>query len=157
VPRVERKAKNQALFRQVNERIAELAAGEPADLMQVVICECSRIGCAETLELLPSEYELVRADPTTFVVIAGHEDTDHEEVLLRTPAYLIVRNKAGVAETVARQTASKRGRVRCPYADLLASAKLAALVFASTRADPDPNIEERAGAACAIVASRGEV
>jgi hypothetical protein len=106
MPRVERKARNQALFRQVNERIAELAsAADYRDVRQLYICECSRIGCAESLQLLPAEYELVRDDPTTFVLIAGHEDDDHEEVLVRTPAYVIVRNKTGVAEAVARETA----------------------------------------------------
>jgi hypothetical protein len=96
------------LFREVNERMAELAEAYAGDSAQTFFCECSHIGCSATIELLPSEYSLVRDDPTTFVLIPGHEESDHEEVLVRQAAYLIVRNKPGIAADVARETDSRR-------------------------------------------------
>jgi len=97
-----RKAKNQALFREVNERIAELAARfEVATGPQTFICECSQAGCTEYLELPVAAYTRSRDDPATFVIRAGHEDLDHETVLERTDGYLLVRNKPGVAEYAA--------------------------------------------------------
>ena len=48
MPRGERKIHNQALFRSVNERIAELSAkfGEQGDAgLLPFVCECPQIGC----------------------------------------------------------------------------------------------------------------
>ena len=99
LPQRARKAKNQALFREVNERIAELAARfEVASGPQAFICECSQVGCTECFELPVAAYARVRDDPATFLVLAGHEDVDHETVLERSDGYLLVRNKPGVAE-----------------------------------------------------------
>lgn len=106
VPRLARKAKNQALFRDVNERIADMADKFDAAVeTQSFICECSRIGCTDRIELTLSEYARVRDDPTTFVLVVGHEDTDHEELLVKTSGYLIVRNKPGLPAEIARETA----------------------------------------------------
>jgi len=109
VPQVARKARNQALFREVNERIAELAAHfEVASGPQAFVCECSQLGCTELLRLPATAYSRLRDDPTTFLVLAGHEDLDHETVLERTDGYLLVRNKPGVAAQIARETAKPR-------------------------------------------------
>ena len=75
-PTRERLAKNEALFREVNARIRELSErwdlGEP-DLIAFV-CECSRAGCSDAVELTLEEYERVRSEPTQFFVVPGHED-----------------------------------------------------------------------------------
>jgi hypothetical protein len=106
VPQVARKARNQALFREVNERIAELAAHfEVASGPQAFVCECSKLGCTELLLLPAAAYHRLRDDPTTFLVLTGHEDLDHETVVERTAGYLLVRNKPGVASQIARETA----------------------------------------------------
>jgi hypothetical protein len=106
MPRVERKARNQALFRQVNERIAEQASNwEAQPEAQLFICECSRIGCTAQVELPALAYARVREDPTTFLILGGHEDLDHEEVLADEGNYLIVRNRPGPAAEIARETA----------------------------------------------------
>ena len=98
MPQVARMARNQALFREVNERIAELAAHfEVATGPQAFVCECSQLGCTASLELPASAYSRLRDDPTTFLVLSGHEDVDHETVIERTHGYLLVRNKPGVA------------------------------------------------------------
>ncbi len=106
MPRVGRKARNQALFRQVNERIAEQAAGwEVQTEAQSFVCECSRTGCTEQIELPVLAYARVREDPTTFLILRGHEDLEHEEVLADEGGYLIARNRPGLAAEIARETA----------------------------------------------------
>jgi hypothetical protein len=106
VPQVARKARNQALFREVNDRIAELAAQfEVASGPQSFVCECSQLGCTELVQLPAAAYRRLRDNPTTFLVLTGHEDLDHETVVERTAGYLLVRNKLGVASQIARETA----------------------------------------------------
>ena len=56
---LERLARNQALFREVNERLLELADGFHDGSMQF-ICECSQEDCTETLTLSHEQYESVR-------------------------------------------------------------------------------------------------
>ena len=94
MPQIERKARNQALFRQVNERIAEEASRwDVQSETQIFVCECSHMGCTEQIALPVLAYERVRKDPTTFLVRRGHEDLEHERVLADQGDYLIVRNK----------------------------------------------------------------
>jgi hypothetical protein len=57
------------------------------------------------LQLLATAYSRLRDDPTTFLVLTGHEDLDHETVVERTTGYLLVRNKPGVASQIAPETA----------------------------------------------------
>ena len=104
MPRVARKAKNQALFREVNERIAEFSSDSLPDEPGTFICECSSIGCSELLHMSAREYAKVRDDPTTFLVARGHQDPAHETVVSEHDGYLIARNKPGLAEQIARKT-----------------------------------------------------
>jgi hypothetical protein len=96
---------NEALFREVNERLQELAEGfartpEKLDL----ICECGNASCASRIEMDRDEYEQVRSDPTTFAIVKGHAIPDVEEIVERRKAYDVVRKTAGEAETVAEET-----------------------------------------------------
>jgi hypothetical protein len=91
MPRAVRKANNQALFREVNERIASLASKlEVFGGTQAFFCECDRVGCRETLELPLETYAQIRDDPTAFVVLRGHEDPRREAVVSDHGSYLIV-------------------------------------------------------------------
>jgi hypothetical protein len=94
MPRDERKIHNQALFRAVNQRIAELSAEleAPADsALPSFICECPRIGCREFVRAPLEVYNRVRDDPALFLVLKGHEDR-REPVVADLGAYLIVRS-----------------------------------------------------------------
>jgi hypothetical protein len=72
--RLTRLAKNEALFREVNERISEisqeLAPGSPnPELIDGLVCECSDPQCLEKVgPLTITEYEGVRKDPTRFIM-----------------------------------------------------------------------------------------
>jgi hypothetical protein len=85
---LERLARNQVVFREVNERVRELleAWNGPAEFL----CECSNDGCKETLTLHPQEYEEVRAHPNLFVILPGHETPEVERVVLRNGRFMLV-------------------------------------------------------------------
>lgn len=99
MPRNERKIHNQALFRSVNERIAELSArfGEQGDAgLLSFVCECPEIGCRTFVRAPLEIYERVCADPALFLVRRGHED-GREAIVADLGDYLIV----GAVETEA--------------------------------------------------------
>ncbi len=102
--REERIGLNEAVFREVNERIEALAetfelGSQPLDL----ICECGDASCVQRISMTRGEYEQLRSDPHQFAVYPGHEVLDAEEVLGRRGNYNIVR-KEGEARLVAEQT-----------------------------------------------------
>ena len=96
----ERLAKNEALFRALNENIRGLASGlrgrEPFEF----VCECATRDCFERLWLTLEEYERIRQDGTRFLVAKGHEDIAIEQVVARRDGYVVVE-KDGVAGLVA--------------------------------------------------------
>jgi hypothetical protein len=94
-------ARNEALFRNVNERVRELAAtfaSDPEPEPVAFVCECGRSDCAETITLTLRAYEEVRADPAQFIVVSGHESSDVEAVVARGEGYDVVRKHAGEAQ-----------------------------------------------------------
>lgn len=99
--RFARQARNEALFREVNERIAELgeSAEHPAtDKILEVMCECGADGgCGERVRLPLTAYEQVRSQDDRFVVRPGHETPDLEYAVAWTDDYVIV-DKVAAAE-----------------------------------------------------------
>ena len=88
----ERAAKNQSLFREVNERIQDLApTGHPVGF----ICECLNTECDQPVALTVEEYEQIRSGSTKFLVLPGHEVERVEEVVGLTDRYLVV-SKLGI-------------------------------------------------------------
>jgi hypothetical protein len=88
-----RLAKNEALFRGVNERVREVKGeltDEGADRRIDFICECGRGDCVGQVRLTLAEYERVRADPTHFVVEPGHEAADVERIVHEGEGYVVV-------------------------------------------------------------------
>jgi hypothetical protein len=98
----ERRATTEALFRDVNERIAESAERFDADETDFV-CECADANCTHRLTASLAEYEEVRDDPTTFLLLPGHEQGDIERVLSDRGRFRIVEKvQAAVRQTVVR-------------------------------------------------------
>jgi len=93
VSRDERVAKNEILFRRVNERILKIEGGrwrvDPVDFM----CECGDITCMRVVQLSLEGYERLRSDPSHFGVIPGHELPDVEHVIETHPNYLVVEKR----------------------------------------------------------------
>ena len=101
--RQERLAKNESLFRSLNENINALAQQLGGDEQFEFICECSTSGCFEQLPLTLGEYERVRADGTHFLLAKGHEDIEVEQVIETRPGYVVVE-KDGLAGLVAQNS-----------------------------------------------------
>jgi hypothetical protein len=98
--RAERQGRNESLFREVNERIAELNQTFHIEGRSEFLCECSREECKEPVSISIDEYEGVRRDSTRFFVLPGHEDESVERVLERNERYNVVE-KIGEAATEA--------------------------------------------------------
>jgi hypothetical protein len=84
-----RRARTEALFRDVNERIAESAHRFEAESTQFV-CECADANCTHRLEVTLDEYEDVRSDGATFMLAPGHEHDDIERVIDRRGRFWVV-------------------------------------------------------------------
>jgi len=103
--RLERKARNEALLREVNERIAELGearAWEPDGTMDF-LCECGADGgCGERISVPLSAYQIARSQDDRFVLRPGHETPEIERAVDRTAAYVIVDKIAAAEPLVSR-------------------------------------------------------
>ena len=103
--REQRIADNEALFRQVNERVKELNRAFSVVLDRgEYLCECGTVACIERVSLTPEEYERVRAEPTQFVVVPGHIRPDVEAVVYAEEGYEVVRKYEAEAAERARET-----------------------------------------------------
>jgi len=99
--REERLARNESLFRDLNEQVELVAKPLDSDAhLFAFFCECSNIDCTLSLPMPLAVYEEVRADPTTFVVAPGHELPEIEEVIRSTADYQIVRKEGAAARLV---------------------------------------------------------
>jgi hypothetical protein len=97
--------RNEALFRVVNEQIAELLPGSVGTFE--IVCECGDPGCLKVISVSTEAYEGVRADPRRFIVRAEHQIPEVEtvvEVVDGVPpfgTYFVVQKKEGVASQAA--------------------------------------------------------
>jgi hypothetical protein len=102
--RERRLAENEALARDVNEVVEEVAgAWFDADERIEFRCECSRGDCTGHVSLTRSEYETVRADALRFVLLPGHVEVSIEREIGRIREYPIVE-KRGRGRDVALET-----------------------------------------------------
>jgi hypothetical protein len=97
--REERLARNEAVFREVNERIQALQETSSTDPEEEIdfLCECGNEECTETVQMTLAEYEDVRNDATQFVVLPGHETPEVERVTDANARFRVVRKHPGEA------------------------------------------------------------
>jgi hypothetical protein len=94
-------ARDQALFREVNERLRDLNETF-AELAResTFVCECANRDCLKHISLTLAEYEEVRRIPTHFAVAdePGHVFPDVERVTRVAPTYIVVEKfgRAGI-------------------------------------------------------------
>jgi hypothetical protein len=102
-----RRARNEALFREVNERIVELETdltGDREDSLLIgFVCECPREDCGEMIEVTRGQYEAVRDNPRRFLVLPGHEDSEIANVVERHSSHLVVEKKGEAAQVTTEQ------------------------------------------------------
>jgi hypothetical protein len=93
-----RRAKNEALFREVNERIRELSLmnAAPAEYL----CECGRPECMTAFPVPPDAYRAVRSHERRFLVRPEHVDPEIEVVVEQTEQYAVVEKIGEAAEIV---------------------------------------------------------
>ena len=100
-PRLERIAKNEAVFRATNREIerAEQEAGPASDGVLEVICECGRDNCSGVITLTAAEYRRIHSQEDRFVVLRGHQAEEIERIVEDLGEYLVV-DKFGEAEEI---------------------------------------------------------
>lgn len=80
---------NEEVFRSLNEEIDELRGGGVTEY----VCECADTGCTARVALSGAEYRSARVRPHRFVVLAGHERPELEEVVGRGDGWLLVEKR----------------------------------------------------------------
>jgi hypothetical protein len=110
--RLEQQSRNEALLREVNERIAEVdkAAEEnnfaPDETLFEFLCECGAsdgeaAACEERVLMTVNEYDQVRSQDDRFALYPGHESDLLESVVARTERYVIVDKRSEAEPFVA--------------------------------------------------------
>ena len=92
----------EALFRDVNERIAESAERFEVGSTQF-ICECADPNCTHRVEATLVEYEDVRADGATFMLAPGHDEPDIERVIADKGGFQVVEKVQKTVREVVRR------------------------------------------------------
>jgi len=89
-----RAASNEALFREVNERVKDkteaFSSDADAPALFDFLCECAHESCPDHVQLMMSEYEVVRSEPTHFVLVPGHELPESEIVRTENGRFVVV-------------------------------------------------------------------
>jgi hypothetical protein len=102
----ERAARNEALFREVNEELERLArehSRDPAEPLHLV-CECVDADCNDRISVPTHVYEQVRSDARRFLVKPGHEVVNVEHIVLETDDYMVVEKDTPTTARVAERT-----------------------------------------------------
>ena len=97
-------ARNEALFRRVNEQIEAVSQTiSTTDPTMDFLCECDDVTCRKTVNASRAEYESVRAVPTHFIVPPDHADRGVERVIVSNTRFLVVE-KRGAAARLAEES-----------------------------------------------------
>jgi hypothetical protein len=105
--REDRVARNEALYRELNERIREieedLSARGVADEPELgeYFCECGFDACMEKIRVTPQEYEAVRSSPVQFAIKPEHLVPDVERVLQQNSRFALIEKLEPERELVA--------------------------------------------------------
>ena len=98
----ERKALNEGVFRDANEKLEARAREileDDDESPAPFFCECPRPGCTEIVLLTLKEYEAVRANPRAGLAAVGHVDASIERVLGENERFVLTE-KFGEAGAV---------------------------------------------------------
>jgi hypothetical protein len=103
--RIRRIGENEALYRQVNERVEEIndAFGTVTGVAEIM-CECGSLECSAQIKVPREAYERVRANSARFLIRPDHEFPEAEHVVERHETYAVVQKDPGPARRVAEET-----------------------------------------------------
>jgi hypothetical protein len=103
--RERRIGRNEAVFREANERIQDLNQTFATFTDELVlVCECGDGTCVEQIAMTPQAYEELRAEPAHFAVVPGHEAPEVEEVVAQRDGYDVVNKDEGMPRRIAEVT-----------------------------------------------------
>ena len=101
-------ARNEEVFREVNERIDEGAERHHVEGPLPFHCECCDASCVEKLPISAREYKRVVEQRFWFVALPGHETTAVERVVERHPEYFVVEEVGQAREQLERDHPQQR-------------------------------------------------
>jgi hypothetical protein len=100
----ERAARNEALFREVNERVEDREDSRQRGGTAEFVCECADDACTERITVPLATYERARSDPYLFLLASGHERPGLDRVVEQREGFVIVRKDTPTAARIAEQT-----------------------------------------------------
>ena len=96
-----RAARNETMFRAVNEQMRDVNEGFASITdTYAIVCECADLACLESIEIRRLDYVAIRGNPRQFVVAHGHVLPEVETVVAESDGYAVVE-KVGEAGVVA--------------------------------------------------------
>ena len=105
-------ARNDALFRDANERIESRAesilGGEDATPLPF-LCECADVACTAIVQMTVAEYEAVRRDSARFATVPGHEGEEPWARVVHVTERFAVVEKLELAGEVATELDPRSG------------------------------------------------
>jgi hypothetical protein len=97
--REQRLARNENLFREINERVREIASEHGTDIhLYEFYCECSNTDCTLRVELGLPDYERVRAHGNRFLIAPGHNLPEIERIVERNDAWWLIEKEGEAGE-----------------------------------------------------------
>jgi hypothetical protein len=79
-------------FREANERLLGAVADHLSDSRSVpFLCECANGECLGTVEVTLAEWEAVASEHNHFLMLAGHQQSEGEEVVASVGEYQVAR------------------------------------------------------------------
>jgi hypothetical protein len=102
--RIARIARNQSMFRAVNERVTGWPERQAAPAAQKLMfyCECADQKCFDRVWLTAAEYETIRAHSTRFAVVTGHVFPEAERVVAQPDGYEVVQKNDDLRDLLER-------------------------------------------------------
>ncbi|HZT90516.1 MAG TPA: hypothetical protein VFA05_00605 [Gaiellaceae bacterium] len=106
----ERAARNEEVFRAINEQIEQGVERHGIRGDARFHCECGRASCFEMLDISVAQYERVAAERYRFVTVPGHEDPRVERVVENHETWLAVEKIGEAREQLDRDHPQPRHR-----------------------------------------------
>jgi hypothetical protein len=106
----DRAARNEEIFRGVNERIERGAERHGIATQIRVHCECGQAACFETVDIARAEYECIAGERYHFVLVPGHEQPQIERVVERYADFVVAEKIGEAHEQIDRDHPQQRDR-----------------------------------------------
>ena len=106
----DRAARNEEVFRDINERIEQGAEQHGVEAPLSFHCECGRAWCVTTIDVPPAEYESVVNERYHFILIPGHEQPEIERIVDRRGGYIVVEKIGEARDQIERDHPQQRHR-----------------------------------------------